>query len=933
MRAAAVRHLPLGAAAAAAAPRLRRCFTRPQQEPQQQCATRPDSGSAAAARLCAAAASSQRRRVAAASTASGASTGSSSNNGAPASTPAAAATATGAPAPPPPGDAAGSVLLKPLYVAIFAAVFAGGMLFAIVSLQLTSDLGFGDAVARITRRVFRSIAFRQLLLIAGAMLVVRFALNNVLRLLARWSSSPVPWDKSRVYYVMRELYAPLELLLFVAGCCTIADAFLPQLVQVPKATVNAVVRAALSMSFILGAATAVFNLKSRFCKEQAWQMEMQGNVTSQRRWEAYDKLGTFAIYALTFFLAIQALGLEVRSVLAIGGVGGLAIGLAGREILENLLNGFLLMTTMPFEVGEEVVFSPNGQVRMGGVWSVGRDEERVGGVEESAWGEIQATTATVAAAAGKRRQYANTTNNTINNTIPLPLKNTLTPPPQNTKQQLVEGIVLDVGWYRTTIRSFEREVFVIPNAVFSKNTVLNVTRKMREWRFYEMLSVRVADVHKVNAIVQDIRRIVRNDARIINKLHRRIFLDKITHDDCKIYLSFYVEASNRDAFMAVKQDLLLAFVDCVERNGAKLATPRAVLELEDPLSPAFAGMYSGAAAAAAAAATRFKLLPAGPVAGGGGVDDAAGAPAPAIDVTGYYAAPAEDAAAAAAAAATAAPATPKGNGSSSGSGSKSSGGDGKGGDGGGSSNGSSGSSGASSSSATVAATAATAAPAAAAPAAAPAVAKDAAAVAKEGAATAAAAAPKRSDAPSPSAGSGGGSGSSASQPQAAAGSSSGSNGSSSKSGASSPQPQPQPLAAPAAPRQVVSAEAAAAALDGAPVVASTAATAAPAAASVPAAAAAAAAAAATVAAAAAAAAAASSSGAPSKPAAAPSGGAKASPSSSSSGSASAGGSSGGGGGYKVVTTTVVQAPPSGGAGAAASQQPQRDVIMASFEEL
>lgn len=43
---------------------------------------------------------------------------------------------------------------------------------------------------------------------------------------------------------------------------------------------------------------------------------------------------------------MQALGLEVRSVLAIGGIGGLAIGLAGREICENLLNGFLLMTTV-----------------------------------------------------------------------------------------------------------------------------------------------------------------------------------------------------------------------------------------------------------------------------------------------------------------------------------------------------------------------------------------------------------------------------------------------------------------------------------------------------------------------------------------------------------------------------------------------------------
>lgn len=29
--------------------------------------------------------------------------------------------------------------------------------------------------------------------------------------------------------------------------------------------------------------------------------------------------------------------------------------------------------------------------------------------------------------------------------------------------------------------------------------------------------------------------------------------------------------------MGIKQDLMLAFVDCVERNGAKLATPRTVV--------------------------------------------------------------------------------------------------------------------------------------------------------------------------------------------------------------------------------------------------------------------------------------------------------------------------------------------------------------------
>ncbi len=40
------------------------------------------------------------------------------------------------------------------------------------------------------------------------------------------------------------------------------------------------------------------------------------------------------------------------------------------------------------------------------------------------------------------------------------------------------------------------------------------------------------------------------DPRVIQKLHRRVFLDKLTRDEATIYLSFYVEAANRDAFMA-----------------------------------------------------------------------------------------------------------------------------------------------------------------------------------------------------------------------------------------------------------------------------------------------------------------------------------------------------------------------------------------------
>jgi mechanosensitive ion channel protein 1/2/3 len=68
---------------------------------------------------------------------------------------------------------------------------------------------------------------------------------------------------------------------------------------------------------------------------------------------------------------------------------------------------------------------------------------------------------------------------------------------------------MDIGWYRTLIRSFEREVYIVPNSVFSRTVVLNVTRKGKEWRVFEHIGVRVEDIAAVPNIIADMRRIIR----------------------------------------------------------------------------------------------------------------------------------------------------------------------------------------------------------------------------------------------------------------------------------------------------------------------------------------------------------------------------------------------------------------------------------------
>ena len=63
--------------------------------------------------------------------------------------------------------------------------------------------------------------------------------------------------------LLLQLYKPLEFLFLVAAFTTLAENFLPQLMSLPKAIVQTVVRSTLSLTFVIAAARVVFNIKGR----------------------------------------------------------------------------------------------------------------------------------------------------------------------------------------------------------------------------------------------------------------------------------------------------------------------------------------------------------------------------------------------------------------------------------------------------------------------------------------------------------------------------------------------------------------------------------------------------------------------------------------------------------------------------------------------
>lgn len=76
---------------------------------------------------------------------------------------------------------------------------------------------FRLAVTTVLRRVAKSPAFRQLVVIAFTVFLLRFGLNNLMQTLAKFSLSPVQWDKTKLYYLLREVR--LSVCVCACVCC------------------------------------------------------------------------------------------------------------------------------------------------------------------------------------------------------------------------------------------------------------------------------------------------------------------------------------------------------------------------------------------------------------------------------------------------------------------------------------------------------------------------------------------------------------------------------------------------------------------------------------------------------------------------------------------------------------------------------------------
>lgn len=140
----------------------------------------------------------------------------------------------------------------------------------------------------------------------------------------------------------------------------------------------------------------------------------------------------------------------------------------------------------------------------------------------------------------------------------------------------VSGTVEHVGWWSPTIvRGEDREAVHIPNHKFTVNVVRNLSQKSH-WRIKTHLAISHLDVHKINNIVADMRKVLAKNPQVEQqRLHRRVFLDNINPENqaLLILVSCFVKTSHHEEYLCVKEAILLDLLRVISHHRARLATP------------------------------------------------------------------------------------------------------------------------------------------------------------------------------------------------------------------------------------------------------------------------------------------------------------------------------------------------------------------------
>jgi len=192
-------------------------------------------------------------------------------------------------------------------------------------------------------------------------LLADFVQRRVLRSLAkRFEKTRNLWDDALLEAIRR----PLSLLIWVVGVSLAAQ------IAAAQTEVFAIVEPVRDVLVIIALTWFLVRFIHQAEGNIITAREARGDPMDRTTLDAVVKLLRLSVMITAGLVMLQTLGFSISGVLAFGGVGGIAVGFAARDLLANFFGGLMLYLDRPFSVGD---------------WVRSPDREIEGTVEHIGW--------------------------------------------------------------------------------------------------------------------------------------------------------------------------------------------------------------------------------------------------------------------------------------------------------------------------------------------------------------------------------------------------------------------------------------------------------------------------------------------------------------------------------------------------------------------
>jgi MscS family membrane protein len=143
----------------------------------------------------------------------------------------------------------------------------------------------------------------------------------------------------------------------------------------------------------------------------------------------------------------------------------------------------------------------------------------------------------------------------------------------------VMGIVEEIGLRSTLIRTLDRTMVVIPNAVFSSLEIENFSARDRI-RYYRHFQMLLPDADQLRYMLVQVRKLLLSHPRVLQDTVSVRF-ENVVAGNAVLRLDAGVNTTDYQDYLAVAEDLNLRIVEIAQACGARFAGPGQSVQLRD----------------------------------------------------------------------------------------------------------------------------------------------------------------------------------------------------------------------------------------------------------------------------------------------------------------------------------------------------------------